>query len=81
MSLHLAWEPNKQYVYRVQGRALTGLHQLANQFTGILVKAELAIEPTTRQELRGQVCKLEMCSQMTLDFYLFIAFLQSTQDT
>jgi hypothetical protein len=66
MSLYLAWEPNKQYVYTVQGRALTALHQLANQFAGILIKAELAIEPQTRQELRGKVWKPTICSQIIL---------------
>jgi hypothetical protein len=55
MSLYAAWEPNKQYVYKVQGRALTALHQIADQYTGILVKGELAIEPRTHQELRGKV--------------------------
>jgi hypothetical protein len=67
MSLYLAWEPNRQYVYKVEGRALTALHQLADQYTGILVKAELAIEPRTHQELRGKVWKLEICSQMILE--------------
>jgi hypothetical protein len=57
MSLYLAWELNKQYVYTVEGRALTGFHQLANQYTGILIKAKLAIEPKTSQHLRGKVCK------------------------
>lgn len=55
----LAWEPNNRYVYKVQGRALTALHQLSNQFTGILIKADLAIEPQTRQELRGKVWKFK----------------------
>jgi hypothetical protein len=67
MPLCLAWEPNSQYVYTVRGRALTALHQLANQFTGILIKAELAIEPRTRQELRGKVWKLKFCSQIILE--------------
>jgi hypothetical protein len=39
----------------VQGRAFTALHQLSNQYTGILIKADLAIEPQNRQELRGKV--------------------------
>jgi hypothetical protein len=56
--LCLAWEPNNRYIYKVQGRALTALHQLSNQFTGILIKADLAIEPQTRQELTGKVRKL-----------------------
>jgi hypothetical protein len=66
MSLYLAWEPNKQYVYTVEGRALTALHQLANQFTGILIKAKLAIEPQPNQELRGKVWKPKTCSQIIL---------------
>jgi hypothetical protein len=43
-------------VYKVQGRALTALHQIANQYTGILIKGDLAIEPQTQQKLRGKVC-------------------------
>jgi hypothetical protein len=49
----------------VNGRSLTALHQLANQFTGILIKADLAIEPQNRQELRGKVWTLN-CS---LEYY------------
>jgi hypothetical protein len=47
----------------VQGRALTALHQLSNQFTGTLIKADLAIEPQSRQELRGKVWKLKCYPQ------------------
>jgi hypothetical protein len=66
MSLNLAWEPNKQYVYNVEGRALTALHQLADQFAGILIKAKLAIEPQSSQELRGKVWKPKTCSHIIL---------------
>jgi hypothetical protein len=52
----------------VQGRALTALHQISNQFTGILIKADLAIEPQTRQELRGKVWKLKCYLQYYQNF-------------
>jgi hypothetical protein len=64
--VYSGWEPNKKYIYQVQGRALTGLHQLADQYAGILIKAELAIESQPTHELRGKVWKMTLCSQMIL---------------
>jgi len=55
LPLCLAWEPDSRYVYNVRGRVLTALHQTANQYTGIMIKAQLAIEPNSRHELRGKV--------------------------
>jgi hypothetical protein len=52
----------------VKGRALTALHQLSNEFTGILIKADLAIEPQNRQELRGKVLKLKYYLQYYQNF-------------
>ncbi|CAG9855084.1 unnamed protein product [Phyllotreta striolata] len=39
------WTDNQEYVYKVRGRTLTGLAEVANQYVGILFKATLRIQP------------------------------------
>jgi hypothetical protein len=46
-------------MYNVQSRTLTGLHQVANQYAGILIEARLAVEPQSKKLLRAQVGKIK----------------------
>ncbi|PNF34468.1 hypothetical protein B7P43_G11248 [Cryptotermes secundus] len=43
-----------RYLYNIQSRALTGLHQVADQYAGILMEARLAVEPQSEELLRAQ---------------------------
>nr|CAD7427031.1 unnamed protein product [Timema monikensis] len=42
-SENAAWKINKEYKYSVTGRTLTALHQVSNQYAGILIKATLSL--------------------------------------
>nr|Q9U8M0.1 RecName: Full=Vitellogenin-1; Short=Vg-1; Flags: Precursor [Periplaneta americana]BAA86656.1 vitellogenin [Periplaneta americana] len=53
------WDPNRQYVYKVESRAFTALHQISNQYAGILMRAKLIIQPKTREELHAQLVEVE----------------------
>ncbi|CAH1388803.1 unnamed protein product [Nezara viridula] len=49
------WEPGTQYSYSVRGRTVTGLHQIANQFTGVLMQAKLTIQAKSDSTLSLQI--------------------------
>ncbi|XP_017781017.1 PREDICTED: vitellogenin-like [Nicrophorus vespilloides] len=39
------WKSNTEYLYKVQGRTLTGLPDVANQYAGIVMSANLIVRP------------------------------------
>ncbi|CAG9855085.1 unnamed protein product [Phyllotreta striolata] len=47
-----AWRDNQEYIYSVQGRALAGL-EIANEFSGILLKAKLKLQTRPDGKLQG----------------------------
>ncbi|XP_014270480.1 vitellogenin [Halyomorpha halys] len=49
------WKPGTQYNYNVRGRTVTGLNQIANQFTGILMHAKLNIQAKSDSTLSLQI--------------------------
>ncbi|XP_028134505.2 vitellogenin [Diabrotica virgifera virgifera] len=49
-----AWKDKKEYVYKVSGRTLASL-DLANEFSGILMKASLKIQPRPDGKLQCQL--------------------------
>lgn len=38
-----AWDNGKTYHYKLKGRSLSGIHQLANQYTGVLLRGNVEI--------------------------------------
>lgn len=40
-----AWKSDTQYVYRVSGRTLTGLSDISSEYSGVLLKATLTVQP------------------------------------
>lgn len=40
-----AWKSDTEYHYNVRGRTLASLHQVDNQYTGIVIRAELTVRP------------------------------------
>lgn len=50
---HPGWKDNTEYVYKVKGRTLTTLTGLSDQYSGILVKANLHLLPWTESKLQG----------------------------
>ncbi|XP_017778650.1 PREDICTED: vitellogenin-like [Nicrophorus vespilloides] len=49
------WQNNKEYVYKVQGRTLTGLQDVANEFSGIVMKGNLVIRPQSEGKLMAKI--------------------------
>lgn len=54
-----AWKSGSEYKYQVQGRTMTALHQVADQYVGILMKAQLTVQPKSGDTLRAQISKPE----------------------
>ncbi|XP_046405328.1 vitellogenin-like [Ischnura elegans] len=50
-SAEYAWKPNTEYKYVVEGRTLVALHQVANDFVGVLSRATLTLQPTTANDV------------------------------
>ena len=48
-------ESGTQYKYQVRARSMTGLHQVADQYVGIVMKARLQVQPKSDNELSLQV--------------------------
>ncbi|XP_019880306.2 vitellogenin-like [Aethina tumida] len=40
-----AWKDNSEYTYLVRGRTVASLNEVSNQYTGILLKAKLTVQP------------------------------------
>nr|AGJ71349.1 vitellogenin [Chrysopa septempunctata]QBC41006.1 Vg1 [Chrysopa pallens] len=50
-----AWKSNTEYQYRVHGRTLAALHDVADQYVGVLVRANLQINPRANGLLSAQI--------------------------
>ncbi|RZC42857.1 vitellogenin [Asbolus verrucosus] len=50
-----AWQENKEYVYQVRARTLTSLNQISNDYTGILLKAQLRVRPRSDGHLDAEI--------------------------
>jgi hypothetical protein len=62
-------------VYHVNSRTLTALNQVANQYAGILIKAELAVEsPYENNTKRAQVSKTNSPTASNLGLIKIILF-------
>ncbi|XP_065166461.1 vitellogenin-like [Atheta coriaria] len=49
------WKSNTEYVYKVHGRTLTGLHEVENQYSGMMMKAALVVRPQDDGKLMAQI--------------------------
>ncbi|XP_044741123.1 vitellogenin-like isoform X2 [Chrysoperla carnea] len=54
-----AWKSNTEYQYKVHGRTLAALHDVADQYVGVLVRANLRINPRTNDLLNAQITNPE----------------------
>ncbi|CAG9828226.1 unnamed protein product [Diabrotica balteata] len=50
-----AWTDNQEYVYQVRGRTLTGLMDVADEYSGIFLKAKLRIQPRSDGKLQALI--------------------------
>nr|CAD7573376.1 unnamed protein product [Timema californicum] len=57
-----AWKINKEYKYSVTGRTLTALHQVSNQYAGILIKASLSLRLKSPNSLIAKISKPQYAS-------------------
>ncbi|XP_052133348.1 vitellogenin-like, partial [Frankliniella occidentalis] len=53
------WKAGSEYKYQVRGRTLTALHQVANQYAGVLMKAQLTVQPKSDNVLIAKVNNAE----------------------
>ncbi|XP_014270535.1 vitellogenin [Halyomorpha halys] len=49
------WKPGQQYRYKIEGRTLTGLHQVADQYAGYLIQGILHVYVLSENQLNFQV--------------------------
>lgn len=52
----IGWRPGSEYKYAVRGRTLTALHQVKDQYAGIVLRAQLTIQAKTESILLAKVC-------------------------
>ncbi|KAL1493354.1 hypothetical protein ABEB36_011423 [Hypothenemus hampei] len=52
---HSSWKDGTEYVYQVRGRSLTSLHDLADQYSGIFLQANLHIVPRSDSKLQAWI--------------------------
>ncbi|XP_014261592.1 vitellogenin-1-like [Cimex lectularius] len=53
-SVH-AWKVDSQYKYEIRGRTVTGLHQVADQYAGMLMKGKLTVQPKSENVITLQI--------------------------
>lgn len=53
------WKENSEYVYEIRGRTLTGLHEVAHQYSGIIYKSQLKIQPRSDGKLQAQILNVQ----------------------
>lgn len=61
-----AWDYGKIYHYQFEGRSLTGLNQLADQYAGIVLKANVDVakksDNTVNIQVKKIIIKIDICS-------------------
>lgn len=57
-----AWRDNQEYVYRVRGRTLAALHEVSNDYSGILLKAKLILRPQSNGVLDAKIVEPQYAS-------------------
>lgn len=66
MCVIAAWKSNTEYEYEVQGRTLAGLHEVADQYTGVLMQAKLNLQRRAEGLLVGRVSKAQYAQVHTV---------------
>lgn len=61
-----AWKSDTQYEYDVEGRTLAGLHELADQYTGVLMQAKLSLQRYSEGVLIGRVSRAQYAQVHTV---------------
>ncbi|KAJ8936451.1 hypothetical protein NQ314_012313 [Rhamnusium bicolor] len=54
-STNPGWKDGAEYIYNVRGRTFASLHEVDNQYSGILMKARLIIQPKSDGKLQAQI--------------------------
>ncbi|KAL3289384.1 hypothetical protein HHI36_022815 [Cryptolaemus montrouzieri] len=60
-----AWKANTEYTYEVRGRSLASLHQIYDQYTGIVLRAKLVVQPQNDDRLRCAILQPEYAEVQT----------------
>lgn len=55
------WKDNAEYAYKVRGRTLASLFEVSDQYTGILYKANLKIQPRNDGRLQAKISDAQYC--------------------
>uniref|UniRef100_T1IB40 Uncharacterized protein n=1 Tax=Rhodnius prolixus TaxID=13249 RepID=T1IB40_RHOPR len=59
------WKHGTLYRYEIRGRSVAGMHQVANQFSGVLLKGKLTVQPKSDDTLTLQVHNFEQAEVHT----------------
>jgi len=54
-----AWTPNTEYAYKVQSRTLSALHQVGDEYSGMLTRATLKLRAVSQNKLYAKLSKPE----------------------
>lgn len=57
-----AWDDANEYHYLLESRSFTGLPEVSNEYSGIMMRGVLKIQPKSEQTLLGKLSKLEVAS-------------------
>lgn len=49
------WNNQYHYVYEIRGRSLAGLNQISNEYSGIIFKAQLSVQPRSDGNLGAKI--------------------------
>ncbi|KAJ3639679.1 hypothetical protein Zmor_003023 [Zophobas morio] len=52
---HPGWKRDQHYVYQVRGRSLASLNQISNDYTGVVFKAQLNVQPSGYEKIAAHL--------------------------
>nr|QDP42283.1 Vitellogenin 2 [Agasicles hygrophila]QES69169.1 Vg2 [Agasicles hygrophila] len=53
------WTENKEFVYKIEGRTLTGFKEISNQFAGFFFRGNLKVQPRSGGKLQSIILNAE----------------------
>ncbi|XP_046429082.1 vitellogenin isoform X1 [Neodiprion fabricii] len=52
-----AWKSGSEYKYQIRARTLAALHQVADQYSGVIMKGQLVVQPKSDGTLRAKISR------------------------
>lgn len=64
-NFYLGWKPNTEYRYTIQSKTLTSLHQVSDDYTGLVFKGLVSVEPKTDSHLTIKITEPQYAEVQT----------------